>query len=276
MNALEVKEAARALGADLVGIAPVDRLAAGPPEQHPATVLPTVKSVIVVGHRILRGALRGIEEGTNFGSTYQTYGLTWVENFFLSRTVYELTCRLEDAGIEAVPFLPQHDESDVFRPDFPAYACAAGLGRIGRGGFFLSPEYGHRQRLAIILTDAALAGDEACTLDFCAGCRACLAGCPLGAIREVPGEPGFRIDFDLCLSCKNGAFETPGHPDPADRCAAACGRACLTALEERVGNRFEQQFRKRSVWSIGPDGNAATGKPRVFIGGVCPASGGSR
>ena len=34
--------------------------------------------------------------------------------------------------------------------------------------------------------------------------------------------------------------------------AAACGRACLVALENKITGRYEHKFRKRNVWSIGP------------------------
>ena len=111
MNASELKQAARKFGADLVGIASAEAFAHLPERNRPETVSDRVKSVVVVGHRILRGALRGVEEGTNFGSTYQTYGFSWMEDLFLSRTVYHLTCFLEDAGVEAIPFLAHRNRT---------------------------------------------------------------------------------------------------------------------------------------------------------------------
>lgn len=51
---------------DLLGIAPIERFNDAPPEHHPASIFPEARSVIVIGKRILRGSLRGIEEGTHF------------------------------------------------------------------------------------------------------------------------------------------------------------------------------------------------------------------
>ena len=42
-----------------------------------------------------------------------------------------------------------------------------------------------------------------------------------------------------------------------DRLAAACGRACLVALEGRIGNRFDAPFRKRSTWSRDIEGRVS-------------------
>ncbi|MEM1562698.1 MAG: (4Fe-4S)-binding protein, partial [Candidatus Bathyarchaeia archaeon] len=63
MNSEEVKNLARKLGADLVGVAPIERFKDVPAHMHPASILPEAKSIIVVGRQIVRGALRGIEEG---------------------------------------------------------------------------------------------------------------------------------------------------------------------------------------------------------------------
>ncbi len=252
MHVAELKQAARHFGADLVGVAPVAAFAHLPERNRPETVSDRVRSVIVVGHRIMRGTLRGVEEGTNFGSTYQTYGFLWMEDLFLSRTVYHLSCLLEDAGAEAIPFLACRNPDDAFEPDYQTAAEAAGLGVVGRGGFLLTPQYGHRQRLALILTDSVLEPDRPPALDLCRDCRACLEGCPLGALREVEGSARFRLDESICATCRNGASRVPGRADRVDRYAAACGRACLVALEEKITSRYENKFRKRSVWHIGP------------------------
>lgn len=252
MNAAEVKEAARAYGADLMGIAPVERLAHLPAKNHPRTLSPDARSVIVVGHRILRGALRGVEEGTNFNSTYGAFGLDWNEQQFLSRTVYQLACRLEQDGIEAIPMLSRRYNGQDFVPDYAAVAEAAGLGAMGKGGFFLTPRYGHRQRLAMIFVDAALEADAPPAVDLCDGCSACRDACPLKAMSAAGAGDGFTVDFEQCARCENGARHGGELSDAVDRYAASCGRACLAAVEKKIGERFAQPFRKRKTWSRVP------------------------
>lgn len=253
MNAKEIKQAAKEFGADLVGIAPVARLDHLPPQSHPRTLSADARSVIVVGHRLLRGALRGVEEGTNFHSTYGSFGLNWNVDQFLSRTVYQLTCLLEREGMEAIPMPTFRRPDETFVPDFAAVAEVAGLGSVGKGGFFLTPRHGHRQRLAMIVVDADLEANAPIKIDLCDGCAACRDGCPLGALTDAPGDDGrFALNLDLCRTCENGAFSTPDRTEPVDRLAAACGRACLVAVENKIGERFAQKFRKRKVWSRVP------------------------
>ena len=84
MDSAEVKALARSLGADLVGIAPIERFAALPGSSHPQTYAPNTRTVIAVAHRIMRGALRGIEEGTSFFNTYQCYAIPSARVYLLS------------------------------------------------------------------------------------------------------------------------------------------------------------------------------------------------
>ena len=55
VTAAALKEYCSGEGADLVGIAGIDRFAELPPEKHPAAILPEAKSVIVLGKRVTRG-----------------------------------------------------------------------------------------------------------------------------------------------------------------------------------------------------------------------------
>ncbi|MBO7147850.1 MAG: hypothetical protein J6W81_08895 [Lentisphaeria bacterium] len=262
MNSAEIKEAARSLGADLVGIAPVERFEGMPEISDPRTFVPETRSVIAVGYRILRGSLRGVEEGTNFSSIYGFFGATYMEKMYMSRMVYDLCCMIENSGAVAAPVLSCRCADQSFVPDYKEYAHAAGLGSTGKGGFFLTPEYGHRQRLAFIFTSLELEGDEVIECDFCKDCDACIKACPLGAYKADNS-----LDLNLCRQCQNGAKVIPN--EEVDRCASVCARACMVALEDKIGNRFHAKFRKRSVWQRGIHGESLTsGTP--FIGGKCP------
>jgi hypothetical protein len=61
-----VKEMGKKFGADLVGITSMDRFEGAPQQCDPRFIFPAARSMIVLGFRIPRGTLRGIEEGTYF------------------------------------------------------------------------------------------------------------------------------------------------------------------------------------------------------------------
>ncbi|MBM3212024.1 hypothetical protein FJZ33_07385, partial [Candidatus Poribacteria bacterium] len=265
----ELKSFASSRGADLVGIASIDRFSELPNERHPNTIFPEAKSVIVIGRRITRGTLRGVEEGTQFGN-YNLFGYSWLNDRFIALTTYETVEFLENNGWESVPLPPLPVQTppmgisvrDNQPPpnvmlDFEDAAIRAGLGEIGYCGIFLSPEFGPRQRFQIILTDAELEADPILSGLICDKDMACVKSCPLSAInpsKEIEmniygknmtiGE----VDFTKCRECKNGARPNMYHPsgDP-DRVAAVCVRSCIDYIEQsgKLTKAFHNPFRKR-------------------------------
>ena len=66
ISAKRIKEIAKKAGADMCGVAPVERMKNAPPEMNPGLLWPNVKSIVGFVFRIPRGVQRGIEEGTQF------------------------------------------------------------------------------------------------------------------------------------------------------------------------------------------------------------------
>jgi epoxyqueuosine reductase len=279
MNSQDVKQWAKSIGADLVGIASAEHFEHLPAANNPRSIYPDYKSVIVLGKRILRGSLRGIEEGTNFKSTYECFGFIWLEDNFLSKTTYDMTCRIEENNFEAVPLFGYQDLDMSYgmpvadgKPapnvivDSNYAAHAAGLAEYGLGDIMLTEKFGTRQRFAIILTDAELEPDMPKSRELCNECGACVTGCPLGAINPenltAKGVPGFEmpvaeVNMDKCMSCDNGAMSGGGRGKHRDRLGAACTRSCLVQLEKesKLKNSFVNKFRKRTPWARDKDGN---------------------
>lgn len=284
-----IMEAVKREKIDLIGFAPKSRFEELPAEKNPFSIFPEGKTVIMVGKRICRGSLRGVEEGTNFAD-YSLFGKNWLEDEFLAVSCYGLTNVLEDNGWEAVPLFPNPSEigptgvsvapgrpaPNVF-PDFDYAAVACGLCEISYNGLCFSPEYGSRQRFHMIITDAELTPTPLLTESVCSGCMKCADACPYGAISkektkviEICGKKMTvaEIDYEKCKECKNGAVPSRFSKDAKpDRIAALCNRTCLNCL--KVSNCFETGFRKREAWSIGEKntGFSANGDETNGLGG---------
>lgn len=268
----DLKNYAESIGVDLIGFASQKRFEGVVPEENPFTIFPEGKTVILLGKRITRGSLRGVEEGTNFGD-YNLFGSSWLDDNFNSLMCYEITRYLENINYEAVPIFPNPTEAKGMgisvaegkpapnvTPDFQYAAVVCGLGEIGYCGEILTPEYGPRQRWQMVITDAEIEEDPILTESICTDCKKCAKACPLGAITgseviEICNKKMKvgTIDYNLCKKCKNGAFENrllkSAKPD---RLAALCVRTCIHELEcrKKIKNSFENPFRKRKTWAI--------------------------
>lgn len=308
-----VKEYALSCGADLCGIASMDRFEGAPKQSDPRYIAPDAKSMIVLGFRIPRGSLRGIEEGT-FWVSYCSMGYAAINHVLQPMVCWQLTSMIEDAGYEACPIPnnfpwcntssgtgePNPNWSRPVEPGKPApdvfvhmriAAVAAGLGEIGWSKMFMSPRFGPRQRLAAILTDAPLEPDPIYDGPaLCDRCMLCARDCTGDAIptddsvkitlagKEI--EWG-NINYDKCSRYFCGASEEfnpfmiseedrAGFQQPVGRAqqykvsptydygralegARGCIRACMIHLEEqgKLGNTFDQPFRRRKAWRLG-------------------------
>jgi ferredoxin len=204
LTAQDVKKLGRAFGADMVGIGNIERWEGSPRQMDPRQIMPAARSVIGLVFRVMRGSLRGIEEGTFF-SNYSAMGYGGITYLYMPMTVINLSKAIEDDGYEAVPYGHQSDwraidneghlRADYSRPVAPgraapdvmvhlriaAYLC--GLGEIGFSKMFLSPKFGPRNRVGIVITELPLEPDPIYSgPPLCNRCLACVRDCPAGAI----------------------------------------------------------------------------------------------
>ena len=108
LTAEVVKKEAKALGADLVGIASMDRYEGAPLQMDPRQIMPEARSLIVMAFRVMRGSLRGVEEGTFF-SNYSAMGYGGLTYLYMPLVVINLCRFIEDHGKEAIPIGHQSD-----------------------------------------------------------------------------------------------------------------------------------------------------------------------
>lgn len=179
-----VREAALELGADLVGVAPVDRFVGAPRGFHPLDVYPGARTVLVFAVRLPAGILHS-------GSCVPYSHANDVAVRRADDLAYGLSLWLEDRGVHAVP-VPSDDPYEHWEVDrqhgqailsLRHAAALAGLGRLGRSNLLINDRFGHMVQLGAVLVDADLEGDGEAGYGVCPdGCSACIDGCPAGAL----------------------------------------------------------------------------------------------
>ena len=100
ISASHIKEIAKKAGADMCGIAPIERMKNAPPEMNPGLLWPDVKSIVGFVFRIPRGVQRGIEEGTQFYQ-YPSMAYGGINEILAPATLYHVGKAIEDEGYEA-------------------------------------------------------------------------------------------------------------------------------------------------------------------------------
>jgi epoxyqueuosine reductase QueG len=175
-------------GADLLGFASVNRFENAPERYRPEYYLSDAKTVISIGIRMNRAVVEALRLKKSVFS-YQEFA-----NSLSYQTIEEIAygiCRfLEDQGFDAYPF-PANSPKDVYQGmgDFSHKhaAVAAGLGEIGWSYLFLSPQYGPRQVLTTIITNAEIGPDPLYDGKLCNPTECgfkCVRVCPVGAISK--------------------------------------------------------------------------------------------
>jgi len=190
-----VRDAATQSGADLVGFAPISRFDNAPPQLHPRTIFPQTRTAIAVAIRQPRGALKAVEEGT-YWQAYNCDSYWYLNEVFAPQALRGIVLALEAEGYTSVPVHnPFHPHTGrPTRADQPAgpdgmislrvIGAAAGLGELGHSKVFLTPQFGPRQRMFAVFTDAELEPTPLLAGTICDDCGACVRGCQACAIGE--------------------------------------------------------------------------------------------
>ncbi|MCZ6915158.1 MAG: 4Fe-4S dicluster domain-containing protein [Gemmatimonadetes bacterium] len=184
-----IKSEARALGAELVGIAEVDEHALYQGREAP------YKYAICIGLSMDRDEMVQAPQEPAAVEVMRTYSN-------VARIAVGLAKKIRRRGWPARVY-GNPNGSDILQIPL---AVAAGLGQLGKHGSMISEEYGSNFRLAAVLTDLPMAVDRPVDIgveDLCLTCRRCVIDCPPGAIfnekQLVRGEEKWYVDFDKCL-----------------------------------------------------------------------------
>lgn len=218
-----VKRFALKKGADLVGIASLDRFEGYPADKRPENLLPEAKSVIVVGVRVLPDT---VKPNLLLSALHHI-----TLNMYHNQIAYDIGRLLDDKGYSAVVvphrignFDPELRKSGDYMNIYPRLfgistrhaAVEAGLGILGKSRLLITPQFGPRQRVAAVITNAELKPDRKITekkaKELCPpSCRACIRACPGKALsnegiawekcNEVIKPHNSMYGYSACSQC---------------------------------------------------------------------------
>ena len=185
LSSQEIKQKAKELGADLVGIADGSKMNTQAITEHDGS------RVIVLAVRLQAGTSR--IRAWNDRNKFYNDELTLT---FLEEASLELVYWLEDAGYPAIIVPPT--QVDPWRYDgdpkkhqgtlisLPHAAVEAGLGTLGLNQQLLTREFGPRVLLTAVLCSIDVECDRPMAEALCLGpeCGRCLKTCPADAVRE--------------------------------------------------------------------------------------------
>jgi epoxyqueuosine reductase QueG len=188
-------------GADLVGIAPVEKFAEAPEGHRPTDFMPECKSVISIGLHLFNEMADIWGDQADMTKTltpylFYGYGLTNLES---SKAVNRMARALEYKGHKTLAFMPtwtssmaKYFDTTLVSGELKAEfshrhaAVASGIASFGWNGLAMTPEFGTMNRFNSLLTSAELEptpmydGPDICRPDLCG--HKCAKICPAGAI----------------------------------------------------------------------------------------------
>ena len=213
---LAVKELAYKLGADLVGVANIERFENAPIRMSPQGILPSAKSVIVCAVHHPDAAIE--LDGEIHPQVLGPYRIQYIMNDKLDVLSFRIARMLDDLGYATVPIASSNiwryrgykDMDAVFAPDMSHIyaAVCAGLGELGWNGLCITPEYGARNRFISIITEAELtptplySGKKLCDM-----CGECVRKCPTNAYKmEVNGTKNVVVEGKNHVFCNKNLW----------------------------------------------------------------------
>ncbi|GAB4112637.1 MAG: epoxyqueuosine reductase [Candidatus Caldatribacteriota bacterium] len=181
----EIKQIAFDLGANLCGIASIDRFNNAPEGFRPTDLYSKAKSVIVLAKKL--------PESIFYTKSYIPYSFADVVALKeIFRITFEFSIELEKYKIIAVPVPSEPYEywdketmtgKGILSLKHAGYL--AGLGVMGRNSLLNNPKFGNLIKLGAVITNADLEADPIIAYDFCSDkCNLCIDHCPSGALSK--------------------------------------------------------------------------------------------
>jgi epoxyqueuosine reductase QueG len=203
-----IEEIAYKEGATLLNIASTNDFKDAPDGHHPTDLLPSTKSIIVIGMKYLDALVDSLplgQQSSNNSSPKQDLysGHNDLVSRELDRVALAIARFLESEGFNAYHQPASRGGQDrrilMGVLSLKHMAVKAGMGVFGRNSLLITPKFGPRMRLSAILTNAELQSDTPLEVEFCDKCsKICIAACPIKAIKPSKKDEYYEINKFAC------------------------------------------------------------------------------
>lgn len=229
----------------------------------PAQLVPGAESVLcfLVPYGQAGGGVAGFAQGVDYHKIVKDRLFAVIEELKAAFPAFE-----GRPFVDSAPVLERY------------WAVRAGLGFIGQNNFFISPDFGLRTLIGVIICNipaSRFAPHTPLAATECGACGACLRACPTGALRAP-----FDLDARRCIAYLTVESHAPvpltieerkGWRFGCEACMQACPwdkplpplpefethRADISALSESWGSlsdaEFEQRFADSGLLRAGLD-----------------------
>lgn len=161
-----------------------------------AETLPSVRSVIVVGHEYHQEDPPGVPDDPSRGVIAQ-YARGRDYHKVVKKKLTELGQWLGGEVDGEATWRAYVDTGPILEREL---AVRAGLGWLGKNTMLINPKRGSYFFLGVLLTDVELPEDEPFKADHCGSCTACLDACPTDALLGRDGNGAPVLDARRCIS----------------------------------------------------------------------------
>ncbi len=213
-----IKQAIISYGADICGIANIDRFNEAPRGFSPIDLFAECKSVIVFGVALPKGITK-VDSRLIYGHF----------NSFICQRVDEISLRgaktIEEKFKAITVPIPCDAPYDFWDKEnmvgkglisMKHAAVLSGIGEIGKNTLLINNKYGNLLTIGAILTDLDLQSDELSESICIKGCTKCLDNCPVYAIQNG------IVNQKLCRTASYSKTERGFDTVECNRCRVVC------------------------------------------------------
>lgn len=213
-----IKEIILSRGADICGVAGIERFVEAPHGYSPQGIFSDCKSVVVFGVALPKG-LTKINPRLIYGH-FNSNSVEYTDAIAFNASK-ELEARLNCMAIpfpcdSPYEFWDERKKEGKGLLSMKHLAVAAGLGTIGKNSLFLNSRYGNLLTLGAILLDIPIESDELSQSICLDKCTKCIDSCPVHAIS------GEGVDQYLCRNYTYGKTNRGFDTVDCNQCRTVC------------------------------------------------------